>query len=108
MFLLKSGHWDYGITGTPTKLVDIFDRKLEVGDLVYLECPTHSVTQIVVEDSKKQFIMGICGSCLQDGTIINDWEVKLIKKWYNVKPSDYRELEFIPIKEEYWCFIYFY
>lgn len=70
----------YGEIGKPTKLKDIVGRALFVGDVVELfnsdNLPFGESS--IVESEGKQYVMGIIGSCSENGEITGGW--KVIKK----------------------------
>lgn len=70
----------FGEIGKPTKLKDIVDRALFVGDVVELfnadNLPFGESS--IVESKGKQFVMGIVNECSENGEITGGW--KVIKK----------------------------
>lgn len=87
-YLESKGEASYGVIGTETSIKDVNGNKLHVGDLVDLykgEEFRRSNKSIVSSDPYGFYVMGIAGCCEHDGQIIDNWRVKLLKKYYDVE-----------------------
>ena len=88
MFLIEStDRIFYGISGKLTPYKTDNGEPLHVGDLVELK-NNHTAIQMVVEEKGKYFIMGIYSSCNNETGVVQNWSVKLKKKYYEVSLED--------------------
>ena len=79
----------YGYVGEETAMKDEDGNVLCVGDVVEIKSYGYKTTQIVVHPyCDYPFIMGIYGSCKENGYINCDWSVKLITSYKELKSGD--------------------